>query len=52
MNFLITGYLELALEMNSALTMIIESIEDMMIIPFLANETAAVYRQKMNLKFK
>ncbi|MGL9970536.1 PTS sugar transporter subunit IIA [Enterococcus sp. DIV1420a] len=47
MNFLITGHSEFALGMHSALTMITGSIEDVMIIPFLVNEKADEYRQKI-----
>ncbi|ETC90887.1 TPA: PTS sugar transporter subunit IIA [Enterococcus faecalis] len=47
MNFLITGHSEFAIGMQSALTMIAGEIEDVMFIPFLANETTEEYRQKI-----
>ncbi|MBW9282583.1 hypothetical protein FFX71_00285 [Enterococcus faecalis] len=47
MNFLITGHSEFAIGMQSALTMIAGEIEDVMIIPFLTNETTEEYRQKI-----
>ncbi|HFE9852858.1 PTS sugar transporter subunit IIA [Enterococcus faecalis] len=47
MKFLITGHSEFSIGMQSALAMIAGELEDVIIIPFLAEETVDEYRQKV-----
>lgn len=47
MKFLITGHSEFSIGMQSALAMITGELEDVIIIPFLAEETVDEYRQKV-----
>lgn len=46
MKLLITGHSEFSIGMQSALAMIAGELEDVIIIPFLAEETVDEYRQK------
>ena len=47
MKLLITGHSEFSIGMQSALAMIAGELEDVIIIPFLAEETVDEYRQKV-----
>lgn len=52
MNFLITGHNDFAFGMQSALKMVAGGLDDVAVIPFLADETVEEYRKKIEVEIK